>query len=53
MIGADAVVSWVEKDTGKGYAEDYYLGDKSQCSGGHGVCPKVKIEVNYFASLFR
>ncbi|XP_050318920.1 protein Skeletor, isoforms B/C isoform X1 [Bactrocera neohumeralis] len=44
MIGSDVVVAWVEKDTGKGFAVDYYLSDKSQCSGGLGVCPKVNIE---------
>lgn len=47
MIGSDVVVAWVEKDTGKGFAVDYYLSDKSQCSGGLGVCPKVNIEVKY------
>ncbi|XP_053947479.1 protein Skeletor, isoforms D/E isoform X1 [Anastrepha ludens] len=44
MIGSDVVVAWVDKDSGKGFAVDYYLGDKSQCSGGLGVCPKVNIE---------
>lgn len=46
MIGSDAVVSWVEKDTGKGYALDYYITDKSQCSGGRGVCPDTKVADN-------
>ncbi|XP_067619850.1 protein Skeletor, isoforms B/C isoform X2 [Eurosta solidaginis] len=44
MVGSDVAVAWVEKDTGKGFAVDYYLGDKSQCSGGLGVCPKTNIE---------
>ncbi|XP_017465678.1 PREDICTED: protein Skeletor, isoforms B/C [Rhagoletis zephyria] len=44
MIGSDVVVAWVEKDSGKGFAVDYYLGDKSQCSGGLGVCPKGNIQ---------
>lgn len=48
MIGSDVVVAWVEKDTGKGFAVDYYLSDKAQCSGGLGVCPKVNIEVKYW-----
>ncbi|XP_005182952.1 protein Skeletor, isoforms B/C isoform X1 [Musca domestica] len=46
MIGSDVVVSWVEKDTGKGYAVDYYLTDKSQCSGRRGSCPDVNIQDN-------
>ncbi|XP_075148587.1 DM13 and DOMON_DOH domain-containing protein skeletor isoform X1 [Haematobia irritans] len=46
MIGSDVVVSWVEKDTGKGYAIDYYLSDKSQCSGKRGSCPDVNIQDN-------
>lgn len=46
MIGSDVVVSWVDKETGKGYATDYYLQDKSQCSGKKGSCPDVNIEDN-------
>lgn len=45
MIGSDVVVAWVDQDTGKGFAQDYYLDDKSQCSGGRGTCPDVNIEV--------
>ncbi|XP_055849436.1 protein Skeletor, isoforms B/C isoform X2 [Episyrphus balteatus] len=46
MIGSDVVVAWVDKETGKGYAQDYYLDDKSQCSGKRGSCPDVNIEDN-------
>lgn len=47
MIGSDVVVAWVEKDSGKGIAQDYYLKDKSQCSGKRGACPDVIFEVCY------
>lgn len=30
MIGADAVVAWVDHKTGKGNAVDYYLASKEQ-----------------------
>lgn len=46
MIGADAVVAWVDKETGKGYASDYYLDAKSQCSGQRGSCPDTRLIVS-------
>lgn len=46
MIGADVVVAWIDKDTLKGYAMDYFLQDKSQCSGPTGSCPDVKFKVS-------
>ncbi|XP_050310336.1 protein Skeletor, isoforms B/C isoform X1 [Anthonomus grandis grandis] len=46
MIGGDVVVAWVDKETLKGYAEDYYLQDKAQCSGPSGSCPDNKFEEN-------
>lgn len=46
MVGADVAVAWVEKETGKGYAYDYFLDAKSQCSGTRGSCPDTRIEVN-------
>lgn len=46
MIGSDVAVSWVDRATGKGYAVDYYLEDKSQCSGKRGSCPDVNIDDN-------
>ncbi|KAH1009533.1 hypothetical protein HUJ04_001872 [Dendroctonus ponderosae] len=46
MIGGDVVVAWVDKETLKGYAYDYYLGDKSQCSGPTGSCPDSKLAEN-------
>ncbi|KAF5269717.1 hypothetical protein FQA39_LY08640 [Lamprigera yunnana] len=39
MIGGDVAVVWVDKETLKGHADDYYLSDKSQCSGRFGSCP--------------
>lgn len=48
MIGADAVVSWVDQSTGKGYAVDYYLSAKAQCSGKQGSCPDERIRVSFF-----
>uniref|UniRef100_A0A6P7FTC9 Protein Skeletor, isoforms B/C isoform X1 n=1 Tax=Diabrotica virgifera virgifera TaxID=50390 RepID=A0A6P7FTC9_DIAVI len=46
MIGGDVVVAWVDKETLKGFAEDYYLEDKSQCSGPTGSCPDNRLEEN-------
>lgn len=46
MVGSDATVAWMDHDTGKGYADDYYLGDESQCAGGRGSCPDEKIQRN-------
>ncbi|KAG4075641.1 hypothetical protein HA402_003466 [Bradysia odoriphaga] len=46
MIGADVAVVWVDRDTGKGYAHDYYLDDKSQCSGTRGSCPDIRLGDN-------
>lgn len=45
MIGGDVVVVWVDKNSLKGYAEDYYLDDKSQCSGPKGSCPDERLGV--------
>ncbi|XP_051164567.1 protein Skeletor, isoforms B/C isoform X2 [Leptopilina boulardi] len=44
MIGADVVVAWVDKQTLQGYAIDYFLDAKSQCSGGRGSCPDTRIQ---------
>ncbi len=33
MIGGDVTVAWMDHDSGKGYAEDYFLDAKSQCAG--------------------
>lgn len=43
MVGGDVVVAWVDRNTGKGYAVDYELDDKSQCSGLRGSCPDERI----------
>lgn len=45
MVGADVAVVWVDRETGKGYAHDYYLDDKSQCSGTRGSCPDTRLGV--------
>ncbi|XP_058062739.1 protein Skeletor, isoforms B/C isoform X1 [Anopheles bellator] len=46
MVGADVAVVWVDKSTGKGFAQDYYLDAKSQCSGSRGSCPDTRINEN-------
>lgn len=46
MIGSDVAVAWIDKATGKGFAHDYYLEAKSQCSGQHGSCPDPVFEKN-------
>ncbi|XP_045474822.1 protein Skeletor, isoforms B/C isoform X2 [Harmonia axyridis] len=39
MINGDIAVAYIDKETGKGHADDYFLKDKSQCSGQTGSCP--------------
>lgn len=46
MVGGDVVVAWVDKQTLQGYAIDYFLDAKSQCSGGRGSCPDVRLQVS-------
>lgn len=46
MVGADVAVAWIDKNTGKGYAEDYYLDAKAQCAGNKGSCPDTRLGVN-------
>lgn len=48
MVGGDVVVAWVDKQTPQGYAVDYFLEAKSQCSGGRGSCPDTRIQVSRF-----
>ncbi|XP_049956274.1 protein Skeletor, isoforms D/E-like [Schistocerca serialis cubense] len=43
MVGGDVAVAWVDHDTLQGGADDYFLGAKSQCSGGTGSCPDERI----------
>lgn len=45
MVGSDVVVAWYDRDTGKGFAIDYFLTDKSQCSGNRGSCPDTRLGV--------
>lgn len=52
MVKGDVVVAWVDKETLKGYAEDYYLEAKSQCSGKHGSCPDERLQVMKNFELF-
>lgn len=49
MVGGDVVVAWVDKQTLQGYAVDYFLDAKSQCSGGRGSCPDTRIQVRISA----
>lgn len=46
MIGGDVVVAWVNRVNGKGYAQDYFLDSKSQCSGNRGSCPDTRLNDN-------
>lgn len=46
MVGGDVTVAWVDKQTLQGYAIDYFLDAKSQCSGRRGSCPDWRIQVN-------
>lgn len=46
MIGGDVVVAWIDHETLSGFAYDYYLDAKSQCAGGRGSCPDVKLGVS-------
>ncbi|XP_012242502.2 protein Skeletor, isoforms B/C isoform X1 [Bombus impatiens] len=46
MVGGDVVVAWVDKQTLQGYAVDYFLDAKSQCSGRRGSCPDTRIQEN-------
>lgn len=46
MVGGDVAVVWVDKYTGKGYAHDYILDDKSQCSGTRGSCPDTRLNAS-------
>lgn len=48
MVGGDVTVAWVDKDTLKGHAYDYFLDAKSQCSGGRGSCPDENISVSVY-----
>ncbi|XP_015181786.1 PREDICTED: protein Skeletor, isoforms B/C isoform X1 [Polistes dominula] len=43
MVGGDVVIAWVDKQTLQGYAIDYFLEAKSQCSGKRGSCPDENI----------
>merc|ERR1712241_1314433 len=43
MVGGDVTVAWMDHESGKGYADDYYLDSKSQCAGRRGSCPDSNI----------
>ncbi|GLV32775.1 skeletor [Carabus blaptoides fortunei] len=43
MIGGDVAVAWVDRATLKGFADDYFLEAKSQCSGPSGSCPDERL----------
>ena len=47
MRNADAVVAWVDRQSGQVHAVDYFLGSsKAQCVNDpkHGACPDVRVE---------
>ena len=46
MVGSDAVVTWLDRRSGQGVAEDYYLQSKRQCSAGQGACPDTQLRVS-------
>ncbi|KAG5335452.1 SKEL1 protein, partial [Acromyrmex charruanus] len=46
MVPGDVTVAWVDKQTLQGYAIDYFLNAKSQCSGRRGSCPDRRIQEN-------
>lgn len=46
MVGGDVVTAWLERDSGRGFAQDYYLSGKSQCQGGNGACPDAESQVD-------
>ncbi|XP_018341268.1 PREDICTED: protein Skeletor, isoforms B/C isoform X2 [Trachymyrmex septentrionalis] len=46
MVPGDVTVAWVDKQTLQGYAIDYFLNAKSQCSGRRGACPDRRIQEN-------
>ena len=46
MVGGDVVTAWLERTTGRGVAQDYYLGAKAQCQGGRGSCPDTETQVS-------
>jgi len=52
MIGGDVTVAWVDKQTLQGYAVDYFLDAKSQCSGRRGSCPDNRIQVDEWQNAF-
>lgn len=52
MIGGDVAVAWVDRQTLKGRADDYYLQDKSQCSGRTGSCPDSRFGTVNFLFFF-
>ena len=39
----------MDHNSGKGYAEDYYLDAKSQCAGSRGSCPDSNIPLGILA----
>lgn len=45
MIGGDVAVAGIDKDTLAVFVDDYYLQDKSQCSGPTGSCPDENFKV--------
>ena len=47
MVGGDVVVAWMEHETGKGFANDYYLEAKGQCAGQSGACPDEVFEASH------
>lgn len=53
MVGGDVVVAWLDQASGRGEAQDYILGAKSQCQGGRGSCPDEEIQVREWVVLWK
>ena len=52
MVGSDVVVAWLDQASGKGFAEDYYLDDKAQCTSRGGSCPDtVQVSEHVFQTM--
>lgn len=51
MVGGDVVTAWLERETGRGFAQDYHLGAKAQCAGGIGSCPDAESQVRLTSEI--
>lgn len=52
MVGADAVVAFFDRKTGRGHVIDYNLESKQQCVGSYGSCPDIKSNFFYINNYY-